>query len=406
MIVRAAQKKVLSSLGRSRVVLLKALPRAGRTSLMEALIRDMSDGSSMISGKACAQAKTQEVQASFAGRTVFVDSIELDQVTAINAVIRSCQDYSHSAPRFVLVARDAKTEQKLNTAFMGMITEVELPPIQILEHLSDSKKVQTTQAPLHEVSPQPQSSNLPNWNKEVVWLRGGLPNSLVANTDADSFSWRKQYLDSMLTQDLGCWNVDASDRFPEVFQWIANNNGEQFDDANCASGLSIKRESVRKSLNILERMGLLRRLPNWPAGTNQSMNSMPAYYIRDCGLLHAMLGVETFGNLHESAAVGHSWESFCIEAIINAAPKGTTPAFYRDKAKNEIDLILNFSTGATYAIEIKLNEATKARKGFALGCDAIGATHKIVVHSGQTDHTLSEGISRLTLISAIQSLPK
>jgi len=373
---------------------------------MEALIQDMADGSAMISGKTCACAKSQEIQESYSGRTVCVDAIQIDQVAAIDEVIRSCQDYGRSAPRFVLAGRDAKTEQKLSSALTGMVAEVELPPVQILEHLKDSKQLLTAQSPMHEASPQPQSSNRPKWDKEVLWLRGGLPDSLVADSDDHSFVWRMSYLDSMLKQDFSSWGVDASDRVPEVFQWIANNNGEQFDDANCAKNLSIKKESVRRSLNLLERIGLLRRLPNWPAGSNQSLNSMPVYYVRDCGLLHAMLGVDTIDKLRESKAVGHSWESFSIEAVINASPHNVTPAFYRDKDKNEIDLVLNFSSGAVYAIEIKVNEAKRAEKGFAFACSAIDATRKIVVHSGETDVTLMEGVSRLSLISAIQSLPR
>jgi predicted AAA+ superfamily ATPase len=404
-IFRTAQKTVLTTLGRSRVVLLRALPKAGRTSLIRALVHDMSDGSAEISGKDCASAKPNEIQASYAGKTVFVDHIDVDQVASIETLIRSCQDFRQSAPKFVLAARDAKTEQQLNTSFMGMITEVELPPVQILEHLSDSKQLQSAQVPAHDASPQPQSSNLPNWNKEVLWLRGGLPNSLIADTDADSFDWRRRYLSSMLKQDLCCWGIDASDRFPEVFQWIANNTGEEFHEANCAKGLSIKRDSVRRSLDLLERMGLLRCLPNWPAGSNKSNSSMQAYHVRDCGLLHAMLGIDTLNKLRESDALGHSWESFCIEAIINAASDNVTPAFYRDKEKNEIDLVLKFSNGATYAIEIKVNETARAKKGFTIGCDAIGATHRIVVHTGETDITSKEGVSRLSLASAIQSLP-
>ncbi|MEH6741787.1 MAG: DUF4143 domain-containing protein, partial [Sulfitobacter sp.] len=214
------------------------------------------------------------------------------------------------------------------------------------------------------------------------------------------------YLERLLKQDFSSWNIDASDRFPDLFQWIANNNGGQFDEANCASNLSIKKESVRRSLNLLERMGLIRRLLNWPAGSNQSMNEMPVLYVRDCGLLHVMLGIDTIEKLLDSEAAGHSWESFAIESIINAASDNVTPAFYRDKNQNEIDLVLNFSNGTIYAIEIKMNETSRAKKGFAIGCDEIGATHRIVVHSGERDITLNEGVSRLSLISVLKEMPK
>ena len=133
---------------------------------------------------------------------------------------------------------------------------------------------------------------------------------------------------------------------------------------------------------------------------------MPVFYVRDCGILHAALGIKSMDHLRDHSAVGHSWESFAIEAIINAAAKETTPAFYRDNEKNEIDLVLRFSSNEVYAIEIKVSAAAKATKGFAVGCDAVGATHRIVVHSGETDVTSNEGVPRLNLLSALKSLPQ
>lgn len=138
----------------------------------------MDNGSAMISGDKCACSTPQEIQKTFAGRTVFVDAIQADQVTKIDTLVRSCLELGRSAPRFVLVGRDAKTEQKLSGALTGIITDVELPPVQILEHLSDSKPLLSAQSPFNEASPQAQSPNIPEWNKQVLWLRGGLPDSL------------------------------------------------------------------------------------------------------------------------------------------------------------------------------------------------------------------------------------
>ncbi|WP_375230028.1 ATP-binding protein [Roseobacter sp. S98] len=286
------------------------------------------------------------------------------------------------------------------------MTDLELTPIQVMEHLNDSKPLMTTQGPSSTIAPQAQSTNAPVWSEEALWLRGGLPESLYADSDEQSFNWRSDYLASLLNQDFDCWSIDASDRLPEVFQYVANTNGEQFDDANCAKTLSVKRDSVRKSTNLLERTGLLRRLPNWPAGSNQSNSSLPVFYVRDCGLLHAALGIRSMEDLRSHGAIGHSWESFAIEAIVNASSGNATPAFYRDKEKNEIDLVLRFSSDAIYAIEMKLNSDAKTKKGFAIGCDAVGATQRLVVHSGETDFTSDEGVPRLKLVSALKQLPQ
>ena len=406
MIVRATQNMLRSKLLHSRVVLLRALPRAGRTSLLISLADEMGNGSKIISGEDFVCSTHQEIQSAFCGKAICVDAIQIAQVARVESIIRSCVEHQKAAPRFILVGRNTRTEQALSGALIGIATDLELPPIQILEHLHHSKPLLTTRGPSSSTVPQVQSTNTPEWSKEALWLRGGLPESLNADSDEQSFAWRSDYLASLLNQDLDSWGIDASDRLPEVFQYVANNNGEKFDDVNCAKNLSVKRESVRKSLNLLERTGLLRRLLNWPAGSNQSLNSMPVFYVRDCGLLHAALGIRSMEHLRRHDALGHSWESFAIEAIVNASNRDATPAFYRDKEKNEIDLVLRFSSDAIYAIEIKVNSDAKAKKGYAIGCDAVGATHRLVVHSGETDFTSDEGVPRLKLVSALKRLPQ
>lgn len=406
MIARATQKTLISKLAHRRVVFLRALPRAGRTSLLVALSDEMDDGSTVISADAFVRSTDQEIQTTYCGRTVCVDGIQATQVARVNSIIRSCIEHKQSAPKFILVGQNVKAEQALSDVLIGIATDQELPPIQVLEHLSDTKPLMATQGPSSAAVPQAQSTNTSEWNKEALWLRGGLPESLNADSDEQSFAWRLDYLASLLNQDFDCWGIDASDRLPDVFQYVANTNGEQFNDTNCANNLSVKRESIRKSLNLLERTGLLRRLPNWPAGSNQSLNSMPVFYVRDCGLLHAALGIRSMEHLRSHNALGHSWESFAVEAIVNASNGNATPAFYRDKEKNEIDLVLRFSSGAIYAIEMKVNSDAKAKKGYAIGCDAVGATHRLVVHSSETDFTSDDGVPRLKLVSALKRLPR
>ncbi|WP_167356429.1 ATP-binding protein [Sulfitobacter delicatus] len=347
-----------------------------------------------------------EVASDLVERAVFVDGVHEGQVDELVTFIRSCLACEGSSPKFVLVPRDLKAEQHLISGLLGVISQIELPPIQVAEHLKHSKPLQTASSTVQHTTPRPTSINSPPWKKETIWLRGGLPESLNADSDGQSYAWRKEYIESLVKQDFSGWGIDASDRLPDVLQWIANNNGEQFDDAKCATSLSVKKESVRRSLDLLERIGLLRRLENWPARSNQSMSKLPVFYIRDSGLLHAMLGIDTLAKLRESGSIGHSWEGFSIEAIINSIPPSVISAYYRDRDRNEIDLVLNSHDGEVYAIEVKLNEQTKAKKGFGLGCAVIGATKKLVVHSGETDQTSEGGVPRLTLPSALKSLPQ
>ncbi len=342
MIVRKTQKKLLKTVSHSRVVLLTALPRAGRTELMKAIVLGSAEGSQLISGKAFLENSAQDIQKIYAGQILCVNRIQTQQVVEIVEIIHFCLSSKQSAPKFVLAGCNAKTEQELCGSLIGPITAVELPPIQIMEHYNDGRLDQISQGPIQMATPQEQASNLPTWDHHKLWLRGGLPESLNADSDEDSFIWRRNYLKNMLQQDFRSWGVNASDRLADVLLWVANINGREFDVSDCGSKLGVGKDSVRNSLNVLERLGVLRSLRNWPAGSNKSSKLMSVYYLRDCGLLHALLGVRNISEFSDVVAKGHSWEGFAIETIINAAPETATPAFYRDKAQNEIDLVLEF----------------------------------------------------------------
>ncbi|MEH6725063.1 MAG: hypothetical protein V7703_02815, partial [Hyphomicrobiales bacterium] len=110
----------------------------------------MPDGSHKISGETCACLKHKQIQETYAGRTIFVDEIQADHVAAIGEVIRFCLENGRFATKFVLAGKDAKTEQLLSAVLMGLVTDVELPPIQILEHFKDSRPSMLAQSPLHE----------------------------------------------------------------------------------------------------------------------------------------------------------------------------------------------------------------------------------------------------------------
>lgn len=159
MIARATQNTLRSKLLHSGVVLLRALPRAGRTSLLSALAAEMDDGSAVMSGEQLACMSHQEIQTAFSGKVLCVDAIDGAQVPRVESIIRSCTEHQRSAPRFILAARNTKTDQKLSSALIGIITNLELTPIQVMEHLNDSKPLMTTQGPSSTIIPYSSASS-------------------------------------------------------------------------------------------------------------------------------------------------------------------------------------------------------------------------------------------------------
>jgi predicted AAA+ superfamily ATPase len=188
----------------------------------------------------------------------------------------------------------------------------------------------------------------------------------------------------------------------DVLRWAANRNGGELDDTDCPG---TKASELRSMLYVFDRLGITRRLVNYPEGSSESLGRKPKLYVRDTGLLHAVLGIETMEQLRGHQLLGESWECYVIEALIAATGGLCTPQFYRTAGKDadEIDLVLDFETfnGRIAAIEIKLGEEQSPRPGFYRGCETIRATDRILVHSGSTSH-MSDKVDRIPLSTAIQ----
>jgi predicted AAA+ superfamily ATPase len=238
------------------------------------------------------------------------------------------------------------------------------------------------------------------------WLRGGLPESLEAESDTASLGWRRKLLKGLLARDYSRWGVAPYARLMDVLRWAANRNGGELDDTDCPG---TKASELRSMLYVFDRVGITRRLPNYPESGSESLGRKPKLYVRDTGLLHAVLGIETMEQLRAHQLLGESWESYVIEALITASGGLCTPQFYRTAGKDadEIDLVLDFETynGRIAAFEIKLGEEQSPRRGFYRGCESIRATDRILVHSGSTSH-LSEKVDRIPLSTAIQQVRK
>lgn len=306
---------------------------------------------------------------------------------------------------FVLVPVDLATTRRLHDALAGSVFILDLLPLQLEDFAADQQEVADPLGPSSGVVPEASSTNSSAYDPYVHWLRGGLPRSLDADGDLASFSWRRQMVDSLLVRDYSSWGLSASTRLADILQWTANLNGAEFDDASCPFAT---RAEVRSALYVFDQLRLTRRLPNFPEGTNQSLGRKPKLYIRDSGILHALVGVETFEQLEGFDHRGDSWESYAIENLIVATAGQVTPQFYRDKGiegqMDEIDLVLDFRKrrGPLLAIECKASPNVPPRPGFHRGIKAIGATQGFVVHSGPT--AIRGETDRLDLTTALQQV--
>ena len=160
--------------------------------------------------------------------------------------------------------------------------------------------------------------------------------------------------------------------------------------AQLASGLGVSGHTVARYLDIMVGLLLVRRLQSWAANAKKRLVRTPKVYVRDSGLLYALLGIRNMEELLGHPVVGSSWEGMLIENILGALPATARTSFYRTSAGAEIDLVIEFSAKQRWAIQIKRSLGNPApSKGFYNGCEDIKATRQIVIYPGEEKFKLN-----------------
>ncbi|URF49314.1 ATP-binding protein (plasmid) [Dinoroseobacter shibae] len=238
-----------------------------------------------------------------------------------------------------------------------------------------------------------------------LWLRGGFPDSFLAQSDRASLTWREDFIRTYLERDIPSFGLRIpAETLRRFWTMLAHEQGGLLNAAKLAAGLGVSGQSVARYLDLLVDLMLVRRLPPWHANTGKRLVKSPKVYIRDAGLTHALLGIETAEALLGHPVVGGSWEGFCIENLIAAAPRGTEASFYRSSAGAEIDLILKLPGGALWAIEVKRTTSPKVTRGFHIAADDLDVAERILVYAETREVPGQGGLRAMPLSAAIDRL--
>ncbi|SDR49262.1 DUF4143 domain-containing protein [Pseudovibrio sp. Tun.PSC04-5.I4] len=380
-----------ASVRNNGITLVCGLPRVGRTSLLADLQSRRTDT------KHC-----QEVAGVPHEAGIFVlDDVGVASVDAIIAKVRQA-DKCGLQRHLVVAPNDLATMDCLQTALTGIVDVVEVPPLQINEVAAGMITQSSAEGPIIDtIAGASPPRNKERFDLDQHWLRGGLPQSLNAESDAQSFDWRCKMLESLLIRDYTRWDIQRTFQLRDVFIWLARRNGSELG----ATGyLDFKRQELISFVHVLERLGLVRRL------FNTAPETKPKIFVRDTGILYALLGIETSIQLRSHSSIGSSFESYAMEALILAA-NGTCKAnFYRKKGsrgEDEIDLVLDFPSqnDRLVAIEFKVGSARKEENGFHNGCAdlKVAKQDQFVVHSGEKP-VFGTGVPRLDLKTAIKRI--
>ena len=271
----------------------------------------------------------------------------------------------------------------------GRISYVELTPFTVREVGNQGMTPRTTSA-----------SEL-----DRLWLQGGFPLSYLRDDERVSLDWRMDFIQTYLERDLPQFGLQvASDRMDRFWQMIANDQGELFNAQRYARSLGVSGHTVARYLEVLHKLLMLRVLQPWDANTGKRLVKSPRPYVRDSGILHALLGLRTMDNLLSHPVAGKSWEGFVIENLVSAAIGRARAYFYRTAAGAETDLVLKFAPGKCWAIEIKLSSAPTVDRGFYNAAEDVGAERRILVHKGKDKFSMRHDVEAMPLLKAMNEV--
>ncbi len=233
---------------------------------------------------------------------------------------------------------------------------------------------------------------------ETLWVRGGFPRSLLAKSDETSATWREAFITTYLERDI----PQLGPRIPATtlrrfWTMLAHRQGAPLNAAEIARSLAVDGKTVAKYLDLMVDLLMVRRLQPLHANAGKRLTKSPKTYVRDSGLVHSLLRLDTASDILGHPIAGASWEGHAIETLIGAAPPRTEASFYRTATGVELDLVLDMPGGERWAVEIKRSSAPKLEKGFHAALEDVRPSRAFVVYGGSERYPKSGGVEAIGL---------
>ena len=242
-------------------------------------------------------------------------------------------------------------------------------------------------------------------DRQTLWLRGGFPDSYLATDDDLAMDWLENLVRTYLERDVPQmgFRVPAA-RLRRLWTMLAHLQGETINYSKLASNLEVDAKTVSHYIDILTDLLLVRRLEPWHANVKKRLVKSPRYYVRDSGILHRLLGINSYDELLSNPVLGKSWEGFAVENILSVLPSRAETYFYRTAAGAEVDLVIRMTSSEIWAIEIKHGVAPKLGKHYSQTCDDVGATHKYILYGGDDEFPVGNDVKIISLSGLMERL--
>lgn len=228
------------------------------------------------------------------------------------------------------------------------------------------------------------------------WFRGGFPLSFLATSDTESAAWRKNFIRTFLERDIPQLGLlTSAQTLFRFWTMLAHYHGQVWNAAEPARSLGLNESTIRRYLDLLEGVFMVRQLPPWYENLKKRQIKSPKVYFRDSGLLHQLIGIRGQKDLLTHPKCGASWEGYVIEELLTAS-RPDEAYFWGTHAGAEIDLLL-FKDGRRIGVEIKRADAPRMTPSMRIAMTDLKLERLIVIYPGERRYALTEKVDVLPL---------
>lgn len=390
MITRKLEAELLMALDQNAAVALVGPRQVGKTTLAnsiaglrKAVYLDLEDPHDLELAK--------QIKALFeqnAGSTLILD--EIQRLPEIFAPIRGLIDKQRrkgdrTGHFLFLGSASLDLLRQSSESLAGRIAYLELFPINALELA-------------HHAGPKTDANTL--------WVRGGFPDSLLSTNDKVSLAWRKNFITTYLERDI----PQLGPRIPaetlrRFWTMLAHGQGTAVNASKLAANLDVSHTTINRYLDLFVDLLLVRTIRPFSANVKKRTVRSPRTYVRDSGVLHALLNIMGINDLLSHPVIGKSWEGFVIENIASVLPPHVGMFYYRTSDGAEVDLVLEFNAKECWAIEIKKGATLKLERGFHQACQDLKPERSYLIHGGRpAAFQMNNGVTAIGLLPFMEIL--
>jgi uncharacterized protein len=383
-----ARARIMNALERASAVVLLGARQIGKTTLARQIAHEKGEGTNFLDLERSSDLrKLSDAEAYLQNR--------IGSLTIIDEV--------HRAPRLFEELRWLIDEGRHSGQTSGQFLLLGSASLDLIQQSSETLAGRVQYIELSPI--QPGEARDFGIDQDQLWLRGGFPDSLLSVNDGESLAWREGFIRSYLERDVPMF----APRMPgaligRLWTMLANAQGTILNASKLATNLTVSAPAVGRYVDLLDDLLLVRRLQPWVGNVSKRLVKSPKIYVRDSGIVHALLEIGSLDQLLGHPVVGMSWEGHVIDALIGAVGSRSRPYFYATNQGAEIDLIFEMAGKPAIAIEIKRSSTAQYERGFIQACNDLEIENRIVVYNGKESFPMRGGVVAHSLIAAIDAV--